>query len=132
MTARLAVLVLLTIGPAATARAGETADCGKETTQSGLNHCYDQLYRRADAMLNQVYRQLIAKAAAAEQMLLRDAQRAWIAFRDKECEFETIGSEGGSIRPMYEAMCATALTKRRIKELAALRDCKEDFCTLGP
>ncbi|MGT2468229.1 lysozyme inhibitor LprI family protein [Mesorhizobium atlanticum] len=43
----------------------------------------------ADAGLNAVYKALAARLAPADLKRLRDAQRAWIPFRDKECAFRT-------------------------------------------
>ena len=73
----------------------------------------------ADAALNKIYKQLAAKLDGKEKTALRDAQRAWIAFRDKECEYRTIGDDGGSIRPMELAMCARDMTEARAKALRA-------------
>ena len=49
--------------------------------------------------------------------LLRKAQRAWIAFRDAECTYDTVGDEGGSIQPMDYSLCLTRLTKLRTAQL---------------
>lgn len=128
MSARLAfALVLLT---ATIARAEETADCSTAVTQSDINECEFKIFQQADAQLNRVYAQLGGKLEPDARKLLRDAERAWVDYRDKECEFETAGSAGGSIRPMYIAQCQTALTKRRIRELETQRHCKTELCTL--
>ena len=41
------------------------------------------------------------------------AQKAWLAFRDAECDFEAAGARGGSIQPMIVAQCRTRLTEAR-------------------
>ncbi len=119
-------LLAVAVGPA---HSGGATECSNAMTQTDLNICFTQVYRRADTELNRVYAQLRGQISPAGQTLLRDAERAWIGYRDKECDFETAGSAGGSIRPMLIAQCLTALTNRRIAELANQRDCKEgDLC----
>ena len=82
----------------------------------GLNACYGKLAEAADTKLNKLYKQLTAKSEGKEKDALRDAQRAWVAYRDKECDYETIGEEGGSIRPMEISICVADKTNARIKE----------------
>ncbi|MGH8173869.1 MAG: lysozyme inhibitor LprI family protein [Rhodanobacteraceae bacterium] len=79
----------------------------------------------ADAELNATYAALMAKLDAPNQARLRDAQRAWIAFRDKECAFRSQGSDAGSIGPTAIAGCVTELTAARTVELKAQLDCPE-------
>lgn len=111
-------------------RAAEGGDCGDAVSQPDINACEYRIYLQADAELNRIYAQLSRNAGPEERKLLREAQRAWLTFRDKECEYETAASAGGSIRPMYIAQCLTALTRHRIREFAAQRDCKVELCTL--
>ncbi len=42
-----------------------------------------------------------------------------VAFRDKECAYETVGEEGGSIQPMEYSGCLTKLTRARTRDLTA-------------
>lgn len=128
MSARLALALVLLASGIGTARAGAAGDCSNEVTQTDLNICFDKLFRRADAELNRVYAQVRGKISPAGQSMLRDVERAWLDYRDKECEFETAGSAGGSIRPMLVSQCLAALTNRRIRELETQRDCKDDLC----
>jgi uncharacterized protein YecT (DUF1311 family) len=124
----LLVPMLLTGGFAA--GAAEPADCSNAVSQPEINACEYEIFRQADASLNRVYAQLAAKLDPDARKLLRDAERAWLDFRDKECESQTAASAGGSIRPMYMAQCQTALTKQRIRELEAQRDCRTELCSL--
>jgi uncharacterized protein YecT (DUF1311 family) len=59
------------------------ADCNsKDLDMSQLTECADQRLKRADADLNTVYVAVQKKSEPADQKRLRDAERAWIAFRD--------------------------------------------------
>ena len=58
-------------------------------SQAELNDCYGNAYKKADAELNVLCRQITArlKDDKATTKLLVAAQRAWVAFRDAECAF---------------------------------------------
>lgn len=63
-------------------------ECNPEGNQSEINQCaYDDL-AKADRELNTTYKALIEKMAGDKIYVdnLREAQRAWIVFRDKELE----------------------------------------------
>ena len=48
---------------------------------------------------------------------LRDAQRAWITFRDKTCEAEGFAMRGGTAEPIVVGFCLTRVTRERIGHL---------------
>lgn len=52
---------------------------------------------------------------------LRKAQRAWIAYRDAECELTYLRWQGGSIRSIAAANCGLIMTARRAFELRDMR-----------
>lgn len=85
------------------------ADC--DGTQAEMNRCADQQYRKQDQRLNAVYKKLDKTPE-----LVR-AQRAWIAFRDAECEWAVAEYEGGSIVPMAYSYCLAGMTEERVKTL---------------
>ena len=106
--------------------AAQTANCAAAQTQAELNACAAQDYQKSDAALSQVYVQLKAKLADPKQQeLLVAAERAWVAYRDAECGFETSGSTGGSIHPMVQAMCLNEKTLVHSAELSRQLNCKE-------
>lgn len=109
-----ATLALLLVSDA---RGAEQPDCKNAMTQMDMNACAAKDFAAADAALNKTYKTLTSKLDANELAALRTAQRAWIAWRDAECNFETIDAEGGSIRPMEFSMCQTELTNDRIRQL---------------
>ena len=119
--AHLALLAaLLPALPAAAQKANGTKSAACDgTTQSEMNACAQGALQQADAALNATYRRLTARLAGAQPATngLVEAQRAWIRFRDAECDFATIGYEGGSIRPMLAAQCLEGLTRQRTAEL---------------
>jgi uncharacterized protein YecT (DUF1311 family) len=88
-------------------------------------------YRKVDQRLNAVYRDLMAKVSPAGQSKLREAQRAWLRFRDLECAFATAGTADGSVHPMILAGCLAGLTVERVGHLDAQLNCQEGDLSCG-
>lgn len=106
-----------------------TADaaCDNARTQLALTECSAQAYQSADDELNEAYQSLVSKLEEKPATLekLRDAQRAWIRFRDAECALESSGVEGGSAQPMVRNGCLATLTKQRTERLREHAHCEE-------
>lgn len=115
---------------ASIARAQDKPDCNNAMTQLDMNICANLDYQKADAELNQVYKKAMAQMRATDSDLpddlkgaadsLRDAQRAWIPYRDKACESYGFLARGGSMESMLVSGCLADLTNQRIKELQDL------------
>jgi uncharacterized protein YecT (DUF1311 family) len=96
------------------------------------------LYRQADTRLNKVYakamqymtndhepaekqgdqRQKEYEKTAVEDF--KQAERAWLTYRDPQCRAAGQQYEGGSMRPMIESQCLTTLTEHRIADLKSI------------
>lgn len=97
---RLALTFLVLAGGMPVARAGAD-DCSNPSDQATMNVRADQAYKRSDAALNELYKQIMnrLKGDADTARLLVAAQRAWIAFRNAECTFATSEVRQGSVYP---------------------------------
>ena len=69
-----------------------------------------------DAMLNASYDALRESFDETQADLLRDAQHAWIAYRDRNCDL-WYGLSDGTIRQVLGAGCVSDATARRALEL---------------
>jgi uncharacterized protein YecT (DUF1311 family) len=106
-------------------------NCSDAQNQMDMNFCAEIDFERADAELNRVYRDAIAGARqedreidrasdqrATAEAVLREAQRAWVTFRDAQCTYERYGeARGGSMEPMVYGGCRARLTRERIAQL---------------
>lgn len=114
-------------------------DCRKAVSQMDLNICADQDYPAADAELNKTYRLVVAAMQATDKELgdidaayagaleaLKKAQRAWIGYRDGQCELAGFEARGGSMEPMLVSGCLTELTRKRTAELKELMESAEN------
>jgi len=112
-------MVLLSCGPSASSPLYPMQDCNKANTQFDLNQCAQANYDSADKKLNEVYHAAMDAAGdEASRTQLRDSERTWIQFRDRECARQVGPREGGgSIWPMDLANCLEEKTAQRIREL---------------
>lgn len=108
----------------------QTVDCDNAITQMDMNVCAANAFNAADKDLNAAYArarsamrridgELSASQAGAETAL-RDAQRAWITFRDNACLAEGFQMRGGSAEPLLVFGCKARLTEQRAQDLWTL------------
>ncbi len=128
-----AVVVFVPATLAGEAALYPTKDCGKETAQMALNQCTGDNLAAADSALAGLYRKLLAIESdpkAKEQF--KDIERAWVAYKDKQCQWETAGDEGGSIWTMEYNQCEIDKTDARIRELQKAAGCTGSVNTCKP
>jgi uncharacterized protein YecT (DUF1311 family) len=98
---------------------GPNPDCPGDAEQAEINRCLEGVFTRADAALNRQWQEtLTARAAGAEQ--LRTAQRAWLAYRDAQCESAVPSVASAEIQTSERLLCRTRMTEARTHELAEL------------
>lgn len=86
----------------------------------------------ADAKLNAQYKALLAVLDEADQTRLRDAERAWIAFRDKECAFRSQGTAHGADSAAAALRCVADLSRERADALQRQLDCRKNDASCVP
>ncbi|MFK5997818.1 MAG: lysozyme inhibitor LprI family protein [Rhodobacterales bacterium] len=102
--------------------------CDEPETQTEISICAYQSYKAADSDLNADYKRAMAylkqadldylpEGAVPGVIVLRDAQRAWITYRDKNCAVKILAYRGGSIVPLVWANCLEEMTRARSEEL---------------
>lgn len=131
--ALLLALCLTAISPAA----AQDFDCTKtdDLPQAGLTYCAGVEYDEADKTLNVLWPKIVAEAKRRDAdsadyikdlgvptnlETLRAAQRAWIEFRDRQCELESYEMLGGTAQPMVGLGCQAAMTRARTEDLKNL------------
>src|SRR5512139_1437849 len=73
------------LAPPSRARAMDAAtppSCWKATDAAARNACAEAEYAEADRLLNMAYRVATDGSELARRTALRDAERAWLAYRD--------------------------------------------------
>ncbi|MGS0891167.1 lysozyme inhibitor LprI family protein [Burkholderia stagnalis] len=103
------------------------ANCANAPDQAAMTACADRAYKQSDAELNRTYQAVTARLHDARPLAekLVNVQRAWLAYRDAECNFSSTNAEGGSVYPMVVSMCLDDLTKERTEALKAYLSCED-------
>jgi uncharacterized protein YecT (DUF1311 family) len=108
-------------------------DCTATGTQLEMTYCSEQEYDAADKLLNRQYQAArktmkawdadadLSGSEGADAALLK-SQRAWIAYRDSQCEFYGFQGHGGSIEPQLIYDCQRDLTVKRTAEIKELSE----------
>jgi uncharacterized protein YecT (DUF1311 family) len=91
--------------------------CENAQNQQEMNHCAEDEFHKADQKLNKLYNNLGSKLEPERLAKLKEAERAWVKFRDADCDFVTYINKGGSIYPLVYFGCLTESTNDRIKQL---------------
>ncbi|MBB3945950.1 uncharacterized protein YecT (DUF1311 family) [Rhizobium skierniewicense] len=114
------------------ARAQDEPNCAEPSTQSDMNACADLDYEKADKDLNAAYQQVRKKMSDWDKSAEDDtkgavdalvvAQRAWVSFRDANCESFGFQARGGSMEPMLVSSCLADMSTKRAEDLRALSD----------
>jgi uncharacterized protein YecT (DUF1311 family) len=123
-----ALLIVASVGVA-------HADCKDPHSNAEMKICADKDWKKADAELNVAYGKAIAEARETyrsiktmpgqqnmqdSEAMLRDAQRAWVSFRDANCKYQYQIYYGGSHAGLAYLLCMADMTKARLKELRQL------------
>ena len=109
-------------------------NCDDPMSQHEMNACATLDFEQADRELNAVWREALASTRAADaeisreydqrptsEATLREAQRAWLTFRDAHCTLQGYEeARGGSMERMVFEGCRAQLTQERIAQLRAL------------
>ena len=103
-----------------------------------MDRCADFQFKQADARLNRVYRSALKYmtddlAQAHERgdktqiqyeqtamSSLKEAERAWLSYRDIQCKAAGQQYEGGSMAHMIYSQCLATLTQHRIADLKSV------------
>ena len=125
---RIILSVLLCLSAPALAEEEEAEVCGASETTLDLRDCVKAELAAEDRRLNAIYRDLIAllnmrdkEQDRTNEDSLRRAQRAWVAFRDADCEFAGKAMEGGTFEIVLQLQCRLTHTSARNQQLEDLR-----------
>ncbi|KAA0016281.1 lysozyme inhibitor LprI family protein [Salinicola corii] len=99
--------------------------CEDAITQQEMNACAGEGYQAADEELNATYDEVMGRLDGDSEEGLKTAQRAWIQFRDAECDFVSGPTSEGSANSMVKAGCLEKLTHQRTEALKSYSQCEE-------
>ncbi|PVY41954.1 lysozyme inhibitor LprI family protein [Pontibacter virosus] len=90
----------------------------------GMVNATHELKGEYDKLLNKYYKILVSKLSPSDQLVLKEAQRSWIAYRDNESKLIGVMSKGeysggGTIQRMIVSSSILTLTKERVFQLVS-------------
>lgn len=110
--------------------AAAASNCGDKPSQTAMMMCHAQVSDHADAAMNRVWKQVYVQMQREEPTTPRSdlgfaptllaPQRAWMTYRDAECQIESYEWRGGSMQPFTYNQCTTALTQEHTRQLRAI------------
>jgi len=105
-----------------------SVDCSDPQMQMEITACAQRDWQDQDDRLNAEYKQAMARAKEFDDGLygpndgaaaaLKAAQKAWLTYRDRSCEAETLPLKGGTAESEALFTCLSVLTATRADELA--------------
>jgi uncharacterized protein YecT (DUF1311 family) len=81
--------------------------------------CNGEELDRQDARLNDAYKKLMSKLSPDRKKVLLKAQRAWIKFREANCDY-WFDPQGGTAARLNASGCSLTMTAARAKELEGM------------
>jgi uncharacterized protein YecT (DUF1311 family) len=79
--------------------------------------CKGQEISIQDQRLNYAYQKIFKKSSPKFKSLLRAAQRAWLKFKDAECEMRAAPENGATMGLLILSNCRLTATAKRANEL---------------
>jgi uncharacterized protein YecT (DUF1311 family) len=124
------ILIAVVVFAAGGAAAADTPSHGQQmcdpaTQSAGAFHeCYAANLAAANKALDETYRGLMAQKTfyVGSAAALRDVERAWIVYKDRECNYE-FGTGSDENYWLARAGCEIRLTEQRVRELQGRPSC---------
>lgn len=121
MNPRILTAALVLLGVSQMAQADSYSQCMQTAnTTVAMRDCSGAELKRQDTRLNQAYKSTMNSLEQPQQDKLREAQRAWVKYRDANCGMY-YGLTGGTIDQLNGAGCEVDMTKQRADELEKLQ-----------
>lgn len=106
-------------------------DCSHTRTQHEVNECASIEKQKAEKELDIVYKKLEEKIRPENQKKLSEAHAAWKEYSDKQCLFDTLGTQGGTIHVSVLLNCETRYIIQYKKDLEYQLNCVEGDLDCG-
>ncbi|MFA6095064.1 MAG: lysozyme inhibitor LprI family protein [Candidatus Paceibacterota bacterium] len=85
-----------------------------------MSDCINEESKTQDARLNKAYKQILAELTPQRKKILQEAQRAWLKYRELNCNFYA-EPNGGTRDIVNVKSCFMSTTAFRAKELEGFK-----------
>lgn len=86
-------------------------NCQNPANQIDTDECAVLEYKKADAQLNKLYKELMGNLEAEDKQQLKQVQLNWVKYKEAQCKLE--GAKYGKMGGLIEKNCQTRITKQR-------------------
>lgn len=123
MNSKLLILLLTVVPTLGHAK----LDCKNVITTPDINQCAQMEFESVEKKLNETYRRVLkslnkpdeeAVSYADIKKGLMEAQKAWVSFRQKDCDAYFTLYASGTIRTVMYIGCMQGHAEKRIKEIS--------------
>ena len=123
MNPRLFTLLLIVVPTLSHAK----PDCKEVITTPDINQCAQIEFESVEKKLNETYRRVLKSLNKPDEDMvsysgikkgLIEAQKAWVSFRQKDCNAYFTLHASGTIRTVMYIGCMQSHAERRIKEIS--------------
>jgi len=94
-------------------------DKAVEGAWANMFECNGEELDRQDVRLNNAYKKLMSKLSRDRKKALLKAQRAWIKFREANCDYY-LDPDGGKADRLNVSSCLVTMTATRAKDLEGM------------
>jgi uncharacterized protein YecT (DUF1311 family) len=94
--------------------------CDEAETTVEMQMCLGQRLEKARDLMESRLNRLMSCLNSGQQEQLREAQKAWLLFRDRSAAFEASGEEGGALFLLEQLAFQIEMTEDRVRELDRL------------
>lgn len=100
----------------------------KGSSTLGMSRAKKEMYDSYDLLLNKYYKELMAILTPEQKKSLKESQREWIKYRDKELEFlkELYSNKEGTIWGLFYSDNKLRILKDRVDELVQYLSLEKD------
>ena len=98
-------------------KSAHSSQCENAQTTAAMRTCENIRYEKANEHMLVAYQNLLKKLKDPEKLKLRQAQTAWLKYRDAEGDSEATAAEGGTLAPLIRTSVMADLTELRTRQL---------------
>lgn len=106
-------------------------ECQDKPTEAAEKDCLRQEIKDAEVKLLSIREQLMTKISPKGRQRLSSLDSVWRSYRQKQCEFETMGTEDGSVHPLVFSLCYLGITLEYQRRLTEQLNCQEGDLSCG-
>lgn len=98
-------------------------DCNNLNTQIEINKCLASNLELKNKEIGNIYNKYLLKLNTEQKTALKESQRLWVQFKEKDCAFEVSPLKNGSMYSSTLSKCLINRTEKRISELKNMMNC---------